>query len=93
MPLDAPPALPTDPSLPSFQDDHLGPPSTTFEGFDRVNFVNFDLDAYSTSFGVQPDDLYAIFSLFTSSFIAATDHTSVPHHLATTLIIWPPTTS
>ena len=52
------------PLLPSFYDDHLGPPSNVFEDPKRVNFTEFDPDAYDAPFGIQPGELCAIFILF-----------------------------
>ena len=63
-PLEGSPALPTDHLLLSFDDDHFGPPSASPGDAERVDLVEFNMDAYTMSFGNQPDDLYATFSLY-----------------------------
>jgi len=61
-PLDAPPMPTTDHLLLSYDDD-IGPPSATSGDAERVNFADFTMDASNMSYGDQPDDLYATFSL------------------------------
>ena len=61
-PFEGSPAPPTAYLLPSFDDDHLGPPAAS-EDVEHVGFGAFPLDACATPFGTQPDDLYATFSL------------------------------
>ena len=74
-PVEAPPALPTDYLLP-FDDDHLGPPPPSFGDVERVDFSDFAPNAYNMPFGVQPDDLYAIFPSYPSLSVTTTDCTS-----------------
>jgi hypothetical protein len=74
-PIEAPPALPTDCLLP-FDDDHLGPPPPSFGDVGRVDFSDFAPTAYNRPFGIQPDDLYAIFPFYPSLSVMTTDCTS-----------------
>jgi hypothetical protein len=76
-PVEAPPALPTHCLLPY---DHLGPPSPSSGDVERVDFSDFAPNAYNMPFGVQPDDLYAIFPLYPSLSVMTTDCT-LPGHL------------
>ena len=59
-----PPAFPTHHLLPSFEDDHLGPPPTQSGDGERVNFLDFAANICDLSFGARPEDMYAIFPLF-----------------------------
>lgn len=61
--IDGPPALPTDHLLPSFEGDHLGPPSIQSEDGECINFVDFTTSVCNIPLHVRPEDLYAIFSL------------------------------
>jgi hypothetical protein len=82
-PLECSPAPSTEHLLPLFDDDHLGPPSTASGDAERVNFADFTLYPWPMSFGNQPDDLYAAFSLSGPSLsIMMTDCTFIPHHVA-----------
>ena len=72
-PLEAPPALPTDHPLLSFDDDHFGPPSATSGDAERVGFADFTPDACNMVYSNQPDDLYATFSLSLSLSTIMTD--------------------
>ena len=58
-----PPAFPTDHLLPSFEDDHLGPPPTQSGDGERVNFFDFAANICDSSFGAR-QDMYAIFPSF-----------------------------
>lgn len=62
-PPEAPPVLTTDLTLLAYDDDNFGPPSATSGDAERVNFTDFTMDASNMSYGDQPDDLYATFSL------------------------------
>jgi len=77
-PLEGLPTLPTNHLLPSFDDDHLGPPSASPPDAERVNFVDFTSDVCPMPFGFQPGDLYATFSLSPSLLIITTDCTLPP---------------
>ena len=61
--LDCPPTFPTDHLLPSFEDDHLGPPPATSGDAEPVNLMDFVVNGYNVPFSIQPEDLYAGFSL------------------------------
>jgi hypothetical protein len=86
-PLEGSPAPAPEHLLPLFDDDHLGPPSTTPGDAGRVNFVNFPSDVWPVSFGNQPDDLYATFPLSPSLSIITTDCTFILHHVASIIPI------
>ena len=58
--------FPTDYPLPSFEDDHLGPPSTSSGGSERVDFTDPALNTWATPYGAQYNDLYAAFTCFAS---------------------------
>ena len=60
---DCPPAFPAEHLLPSFEDDHLGPPPATSE---PVNSMDFTIDGYNVSFSIQPGDPCVLFSLYQS---------------------------
>ena len=60
--LDCPSAFPTD-HLPSFEDDPLGPPPATSNDAEPVNLTDFTVNGYNVPFNIQPEDLYAGFSL------------------------------
>jgi hypothetical protein len=85
--LDCPPASPTDHLLPSFEDDHLGPPPATSDVVEHVSLLDFTANGYNVPFNIQPEDLYAVFSLHPTSLIKTTDYTTFSHHVAWT----PPT--
>ena len=64
--LDTSQIVPAEHLLPSFEDDHLGAPSTSSGGPERVDSVDPALDMWTMSYGVQYDDLYATLSWFAS---------------------------
>ena len=76
MPLESSLTVSTGYLLPSFDDEHLGPPSAPSEDADRANFLNFTYDACTMPFTAQPDDPYATFSLPPSPSIMTADCTS-----------------
>ena len=82
--LDCSPAFPTDHLLPSFEDDHLGPPPATSDGAEPVRSMDFPVSGYNVPFSVQPGDLYAVFSLYPIPPITTTNCTPIPHHVAWT---------
>ena len=73
IPFEDSPALPTEYLLPSFDDDHLGPPSASSGDYERVDSVGFTLDACTMPFGNQSDDLYVAFFLSPSVSGMTTD--------------------
>ena len=89
--LDGSPAFPTDYPLPSFDDDHFGPPSAAAGDVERVSFADFTLNTYAIPFDNQPVDLYATFSLSPSLSVMTTDCTFIPHRVALTIHISQPT--
>ena len=74
-PVEGSPSATTDHLLPSFDDDHLDPPSAPSGDDECVGIVDFAPDSYPIPFGNQPDDLYATFSLFPSALRMMTDCT------------------
>jgi len=85
--LDGSSPLPTDHPLPSFDDDHFGPPSAAAGDVERVSFADFTLNTYAIPFGNQPVDLYATFSLSSLLSVMTTDYTFIPHRVALTIHI------
>jgi hypothetical protein len=83
--LDSPPAFPNVQLLPSFEDDHLGPPPAQSGDGDHIDMAGFTANVSSLSLGAGSDDLYVTFSLSPYPLFTR------PSTIASILHIKPPT--